>query len=116
MFVLLCLLSEGNPGQLLYLLEDLPVRAHYLLFTEESFIKSLTSDGVKIALPTFVPESYLIEENLVLIPIVMKEPLLTQDLPVLPENAPGCTFWLLISMFLIELNDQISQMSPTLSL
>ncbi|KAJ9076233.1 hypothetical protein DSO57_1028292 [Entomophthora muscae] len=116
MFVLLCLLSEENPGQLLYLFKDLPVRAHDLLFTGESLVKSLTSDDVEIALPIFVPESYLVEENLVLIPIVMKEPLLPQDLPVLPEHAPGCTFWLLISMLLIKLNDHLSQLSSTLSL
>ncbi|KAJ9059802.1 hypothetical protein DSO57_1037742 [Entomophthora muscae] len=78
----------------MYLLDDLPGRVHNILSTKENLVRSLTSDGVEIILPTYLPETYLVEKTLVPISIAAEDPNLSQDLPTLPEYAinipPGC--------------------------
>ncbi|KAJ9053296.1 hypothetical protein DSO57_1025768 [Entomophthora muscae] len=105
-----------NPIKLMYLLNDLKCRTHNILSVEENLVKSLTSDNVETPLLTPVPESCLVEESLVLIPIVVEEYFLHQDLSVLPELSPKVTSWLMTSMLLMKLDSYLPQLSPTLSL
>ncbi|KAJ9081384.1 hypothetical protein DSO57_1015281 [Entomophthora muscae] len=88
--------NEREPTQLLYLLDDFHGRVHDILSTKENLVRSLTSDGVEIILPTSLPETYLVEKTLVPISIAAEDPTLSQDLPALPEYGinipPGC--WL----------------------
>ncbi|KAJ9077583.1 hypothetical protein DSO57_1015591 [Entomophthora muscae] len=57
------LMVRGNPGQLLYLLDDLPGKAHDMLSTGEKLAKSLICDNFNFTLSDMTSMVPLLEET-----------------------------------------------------
>ncbi|KAJ9089012.1 hypothetical protein DSO57_1017290 [Entomophthora muscae] len=92
-----------NPTQLLYLLDDLPGRAHSRLSTRKRLFEGLTCDDVAFALPEHVPVNYLSEGIPMTVSFEGKDSP-PHDLPLLPEYVSNCTPRFLTDMLLMGLN------------
>ncbi|KAJ9081689.1 hypothetical protein DSO57_1011937 [Entomophthora muscae] len=112
--VFFCPFNGKNPSKLLYLLDNLPGKAQYLVSTEELLVKSLTSDNLDDLFTQFVPGYISSEVALTPATRIVKEESLIFGPPPAQVLAPGYTPCMLSGMLFIDLIPNFPKFPPQL--